>query len=147
MEINERLAIRIKSFGDATYQLNGVIGLLHDGSCESHDDFFCIAYRDSTIKRFELCYDLFWKIIKDYLYDIHGIEVASPKKTFQEAIKVGLIDLKQEDTLIEIADNRNILTHVYSQESAICISKLIPGYKELMDSVVGKISLEVGLKA
>jgi hypothetical protein len=40
--------------------------------------------RDSVIKRFEFCVDLFWKCLKDYLYQKYGVNVASPKSSFRE---------------------------------------------------------------
>ncbi|WP_281169080.1 HI0074 family nucleotidyltransferase substrate-binding subunit [Thermoanaerobacter thermocopriae] len=39
---------------------------------------------DGTIKRFELCYELAWKLMKEYLADL-GIIVKSPREAFKQA--------------------------------------------------------------
>ena len=70
---------------------------------------------DGTIKRFELCYELVWKLIKEYLAD-EGIVCKSPRDTFREAHRNGIID--DEYVWMEMIDDRNILVHTYEMENA-----------------------------
>jgi nucleotidyltransferase substrate binding protein (TIGR01987 family) len=68
---------------------------------------------DGTIKRFELCYELSWKIIKLYLEDL-GIICKSPRDCFKQAKINNLIE--DEVTWIEMIETRNQLVHEYSSD-------------------------------
>ena len=68
---------------------------------------------DGTIKRFELCYELSWKIIKLYLEDL-GIICKNPRDCFKQAKINNLIE--DEDLWMEMIEMRNQLVHEYSLE-------------------------------
>ncbi len=53
---------------------------------------------DGAIKRFELCYELVWKLIKEYLADV-SIVCRSSHDTFREAHRNGII---KDNTFVEI---------------------------------------------
>ncbi|MCB9492721.1 MAG: nucleotidyltransferase substrate binding protein [Epsilonproteobacteria bacterium] len=74
--------------------------------------------RDSAIKRFELCYDVFWKCMKDLLYDKHGITIASPKGVFKESLEQEVISQKDLDELSSIHEDRNLATYLYDEDCA-----------------------------
>lgn len=38
-----------------------------------------IYFRDSAIKRFEMCFDLAWKSLKEYLWENFGSEYTPPR--------------------------------------------------------------------
>jgi len=68
---------------------------------------------DGTIKRFELYYELAWKIIKLYLEDL-GIICKNPRECFKYAKINNLIG---DDFLwMEMIDTRNRLVHEYSSD-------------------------------
>lgn len=66
---------------------------------------------DGTIKRFELCYELSWKLIKEYLADI-GIICNNPRDCFKSAFANNLLD--SEDTWLKMIEDRNYLVHTYT---------------------------------
>lgn len=70
---------------------------------------------DGTIKRFELCYELSWKIIKTYLEDL-GIICKNPRDCFKEAFNNDLID--DETVWMEMIEDRNRLVHTYTFEQS-----------------------------
>ncbi len=70
---------------------------------------------DGTVKRFELCYELSWKLIKAYLEDV-GIVCKNPKDCFKYAVENGLIE--NENIWMEMIDDRNLLVHTYSSEDS-----------------------------
>ena len=47
--------------------------------------------RDSAIMRFQFCYDLSWKTLKEEL-KMRGLELFSPRECFKSAIAEGLLD-------------------------------------------------------
>ncbi len=65
---------------------------------------------DGTIKRFELCYELSWKLIKEALSNI-GIICKNPRDCFKQAFINGLI--KDEKNWLMMIDDRNRLVHTY----------------------------------
>lgn len=71
--------------------------------------------RDSAIKRFEICFDLAWKAIKEYARR-ENIECYSPRQCFKEAYQLKLIDY--DEAWIDMLADRNLCTHAYKLEYA-----------------------------
>ncbi len=69
--------------------------------------------RDSSIKRFEIVFELAWKVLKLFLEIQEGILVATPKSTFREATVAGILD--PDNTWMRMVDTRNDLVHAYDQ--------------------------------
>jgi len=91
--------------------------------------------RDAAIQRFEYTFEIFWKLMKEYLYNYEGIECNSPKSCFREALSVGLLNEEQTVTCLEMTDDRNLTSHTYVEEVAESIYEKIRDYYELMDTV------------
>ncbi|WP_041446620.1 HI0074 family nucleotidyltransferase substrate-binding subunit [Pseudothermotoga thermarum] len=70
---------------------------------------------DGTIKRFELCYELSWKLIKEYLADL-GLICKNPRDCFRLAYQNGLI--ANDQIWMEMIDARNRLVRTYSAEES-----------------------------
>lgn len=72
--------------------------------------------KDGVIQRFEFTLELSWKILKTYLVN-EGIDcVNTPKSVMREAYKAGII--KSGEIWIEMIDDRNLTSHIYSQSMA-----------------------------
>lgn len=80
--------------------------------------------RDSAIKRFELIFDLSWKLIKTFLEEQGGVICASPKICFREAFKQNLI--AYDEYWIELTNLRNQSTHLYNEKMAEEIYEKLP---------------------
>lgn len=94
---------------------------------------------DATIQRFEFSYELMWKTLKNFLEDIHGIRVVSPRQVFKEAYRLSLIE--QEDLFLEMIHSRNLLSHTYNEELAKDIYKKCPSYLSAMQEVSKGVTL------
>ncbi|ADH60487.1 nucleotidyltransferase substrate binding protein, HI0074 family [Thermoanaerobacter mathranii subsp. mathranii str. A3] len=70
---------------------------------------------DGTIKRFELCYELAWKLMKEYLADL-GIIVKGPREAFKQAFINDLIE--NEEVWLKMIEDRNLLVHIYTHEQS-----------------------------
>lgn len=70
---------------------------------------------DGAIKRFEICYELSWKLMKEYLADM-GVIVKNPRNTFKEAFNNDLIE--DVETWMQIIEDRNLLVHTYTLEES-----------------------------
>ncbi len=103
--------------------------------------------RDSTIKRFEYCTDMFWKILKLYLESYHGVEEKSPKMVYRMCKKVGLFDDPETESFLQMTDDRNETSHTYNEAFAEELAKRIANYYQLMSEIVKKIESKNSLKS
>jgi nucleotidyltransferase substrate binding protein (TIGR01987 family) len=62
-----------------------------------------------------LCYELSWKLIKEYLAD-KGVITKNPRDSFKEAFVNNLIN--NEDVWIKMLEDRNYLVHTYTFEES-----------------------------
>lgn len=85
---------------------------------------------DGTIKRFEICYELSWKLMKEYLADV-GVIVKNPRNTFKEAFSNDLIE--DIETWMQIIEDRNLLVHTYTIEES----------REVFNRIKGKYIIEL----
>lgn len=93
--------------------------------------------RDSAIKRFEICFDLAWKTIKDY-GKAQGVECFSPRSCFKIAFQLELID--HNDKWLGMIDDCNLTTHLYSEEYANNVYKKLPIYLKLFKVLLSRFS-------
>ncbi len=96
-------------------------------------------YRDSLIQRFEYTFDTSWKYLSDYLR-AQGIFIAvpSPKTTFRESLKAKILSADEVRLALEMVDDRNLTTHGYDQALIEEISKKIPAYAQILETVLQK---------
>lgn len=75
------------------------------------------AIKESTIRRFEICYDSFFKGLKKYLQE-EGVAVdsSSPKAILRQAHKSGLIDQETLEDWFAHIELRIRIAHDYSLE-------------------------------
>lgn len=80
---------------------------------------------DATIQRFEFCLELYWKALTRLLA-YEGIEAATPRATFKHAFQQGW--RHDEGCWLDMLDDRNKTSHVYSEQAAQEIFTRIRGY-------------------
>lgn len=96
-------------------------------------------YRDSLMVRFRYTFDATWKYLRDYLQAL-GIVIAvpSPKTTFRESLKARILSADEVRLALEMVDDRNLTTHGYDQALIEEISKKIPAYTQVLETVLQK---------
>ena len=95
---------------------------------------------DGTIKRFELCYELSWKLMKEWLAD-KGIICKNPRDCFKYAYENNLIE--DESTWLGMIEDRNILVHTYTfEESRTIFDKIKNNYLGAFKKLYEKIKEE-----
>jgi len=91
--------------------------------------------RDSAILRFELTYEVAWKLVQ-LLAREEGYEVNSPRQAFQRAFTMGWVT--DEEVWADIVQARNTAVHVYRQEYAQALyrklRKFHKAFKELQNA-------------
>ncbi|HXF28707.1 MAG TPA: HI0074 family nucleotidyltransferase substrate-binding subunit, partial [Chlamydiales bacterium] len=66
-------------------------------------------------KRFEFCFESFWKVLKRYLSQ-EGIDAISPREVLEKAYQLNWID--DESVWLEMLRDRKQTAHVYDEEEA-----------------------------
>ena len=124
--MKEKLSRRFKDFEKALNNLESALNNIVDD-----------LDIDGAIKRFELCYDLSWKLMKNYL-ESQGIIVRSPRACFKEAYQNELIEDEYEWMIM--IDDRNMLVHDYTfEESRKIFNKIKDNYFRLLKNFYLKI--------
>jgi nucleotidyltransferase substrate binding protein (TIGR01987 family) len=77
---------------------------------------------DGVIQRFEFTFELLWKTLRLFLLN-EGIITKSPKEALKESFRFGLI--KDEEIFLDMLDDRNQTSHIYSEDVSKEIVKRI----------------------
>lgn len=80
------------------------------------------AERAGMIQFFEMCFELAWKMLKDYLEE-EGFSTVSPRQAVKQAFQVGLI--RDGHVWMEALQDRNLTVHTYEEKIAIAVEKKI----------------------
>ena len=94
--------------------------------------------RDGLIQRFEFTFELAWKTLKVCFEDEGLVGINSPKAVLREAFSAGLID--NDNLWLEMLNDRNSTSHIYSQSLAIEIcDKIINKYSDEFEKLASQI--------
>ena len=93
--------------------------------------------RDGAIQRFEYCFDLSWKTLKQYLESVGLMDLNSPRSVFAAAYAEGIID--DEVIWSTIIQKRNASVHTYNQQLAAALFKELPLYYNTMYALLAKL--------
>jgi len=97
--------------------------------------------QESTIHRFECCFEATWKFLKEYLHGVHGIECNSPKYCIREAFILELLTAEETEEFLNMADDRNNTTHLYSEKIAMAVFKKITIYEPLIGKLLERAKI------
>ena len=128
----EQVKIRYEDFEKALNKLK--IALEKDISADD-------LYLDGTVKRFEFCFELSWKLMQAFLaYD--GFIVNSPRSAIRKSFEVEFISNAED--WIKMLEDKNLTTHTYDEETAMEIyrniaEKYIFMFEEFNNKVSEKI--------
>ena len=136
MEQRELFQIKFESFRNALLGFEETLNIeLFKFDVNIQD-----AIKNGRIQKFEYCTELTWKIIKRFLQLFHGIEAKSPKEAIKEFYLSNKLSEQNYETLLDIIDDRNRLSHIYKEEFFNEISEKLPEYFNIMKKVSGIIA-------
>jgi nucleotidyltransferase substrate binding protein (TIGR01987 family) len=75
------------------------------------------------IKRFQLCFELAFKVLKDFLEQHGETEIFGSKDAFRLAFQRGII--AESELWMEMVESRIKAGHTYDEEKANALSKVI----------------------
>ena len=102
------------------------------------DDFPALirdTLKNGHVQKFEFSIELFWKTIKLFLSDIHGIETRSPKESIKKFFELEYCSYNEADTLLQAIDSRNSLSHIYKKEQFEQVYSEIPQFLQVMKEI------------
>ena len=110
---------------------------LKESLAQDYNEFI----RDSVIKRFELVFELLWKLLKR-MAEGELIECYSPKSAFQAGFQMGLIH--SEAIFLKILEYRNLTVHTYDEAKAEEIYNFIcQQAKPALDQIIQAIHVKL----
>ena len=98
------------------------------------------SVESGQIQKFEFCTELAWKTSKQFLYHFHGIDLNSPKLVIKELYVQKIIDQQTYESLYQMIEDRNLLSHIYKKNVFDVIHKKLPGYLTVLEELVGRIA-------
>ncbi len=110
-----RLQERIENF-------NRAYGIFSDAVNEYKKDTDVILMQMALVQSFEVCFELAWKVLKDYL-NIKGVQVYLPRDVIKEAFSAEVI--KNGQTWIDMLNARNSTSHEYNSDKINVVLKSI----------------------
>lgn len=81
--------------------------------------------RDGMIQRFEYCLEISWNSAKKVL-EYQEFKIDTPRNVFREMAKIGWIN--NPDQWIQFLEARNKTSHLYHEEVAEELFKLVPAF-------------------
>ena len=120
-----RLKERIENF-------NRAYGIFLDAVNEYKKDTDAVLIQMALVQSFEVCFELAWKVLKDYL-NIKGLQVYLPRDVIKEAFSAEVI--KNGQVWINMLNARNSTSHEYNNDKInIILRSISTEYaKELAD--------------
>ncbi len=113
----ERLKQRLDNYNKA---LQNILET-KDEYIKSPNKFMMMA----LIQSFEICFELSWKIQKDYL-KYQGLDVAGPRDAIKQSFSGNIIC--NGDLWLEMLESRNMSTHLYDEARMKDISDKISAH-------------------
>ncbi len=80
MEQTRKFEHRLNSLKKAISTFNVSLGV----DLSRYEGIELDTFKSGQIQKFEVCVELFWKTMKSFLFEIHGINAVSPKMTLKE---------------------------------------------------------------
>ena len=82
-----------------------------------------VVQRAGMIQFFEMCFELSWNAIKDYLEAQGFGDLKSPRASLKKAFQIGLID--EGAVWLKGLEDRNLTSHMYNERVAQEIETMI----------------------
>ncbi|MEW9675947.1 nucleotidyltransferase substrate binding protein [Lentibacillus sp. L22] len=84
---------------------------------------------------FEAC----WKAGKQYLYDVEGLDIGSPKGVIRSFREVGVFTEEETVLGLKMVDHRNMTVHTYNESISIEIASMLPQYCQFLQHWIERI--------
>jgi nucleotidyltransferase substrate binding protein (TIGR01987 family) len=91
-----------------------------------------VVARDLSILRFTYTFEAMWKATQAILAKRYGAKAGSPKGVLRAAREAGLLSDDDCAAALKMADDRNLVTHVYNETLAAELATRIDMHREVL---------------
>ena len=88
---------------------------------------------DAVIQRFEFTFELAWKALKRILA-YEGVICKTPRESLRQSFRLGL--LAEEEIWLNMLEDRNAMSHIYSEEAAKEIYQRVPQFMSSLEGLL-----------
>lgn len=131
MEQRQIFKLKLKVFKDALAGFEETLGI----NKNKFDPVVKDAIENGQIQKFEYCAELAWKLVKKYIFVYHGIDCSSPKSAIKEFLLTSEISETDYELLMNMIDDRNMLSHIYRKLYFDEILGKLDGYLHIMKKI------------
>ena len=82
-----------------------------------------VVQKAGIVQFFEMCCELSWKVMKDYLEDQGFTEIGTPRNAIKKSFEIGLVE--DGHAWMDLLVDRNLSVHTYDEEKANSLDFLI----------------------
>ncbi len=99
-----------------------------------------VVQRAGMVQFFEICFELSWNVLKDYLEAQGFVEINSPRAGIKKAFEIGLIT--DGAAWLKGLEDRNLTSNIYNETTARQVEDMIrntyaPLFRELVLAMGG----------
>lgn len=87
--------------------------------------------------RFAYTFEAAWKAAQRYLTEHEGVDVGSPKRCIRASRGAGLLTEEEAEDALRMADDRNLVVHIYREGLAKEISARLRRHAEVLEVWLG----------
>lgn len=132
--------VKLEEFKKAVEGFSYLVGVDLKNLANVLDPRLIDGIENGMIQKFEYSIELCWKLIKKFLKQEDGIDAKTPKQSMKEFYLAGHIDEDHYETLVDMIDDRNLLSHIYDEDEFRKIIKKFPRYLQVFQKVEQVIS-------
>ncbi len=123
---------RLENFGKALRQL--------EAACDREE--YSDLERAGLVQMFEFSIELAWKTLKDLLF-AEGYDEKTPRSVIRRSFEVEYLGEDDAETLLDALKKRNLLSHIYEEETAeeavrLIREKYFPALRKLFGTLRDK---------
>ncbi len=82
-----------------------------------------VLQKAGIVQFFDMCCELSWKVMKDYLEEQGFTEIGTPRNAIKKSFEIGLIE--DGHAWMDLLVDRNLSVHTYDEEKANSLDLLI----------------------
>ncbi|GGJ90359.1 nucleotidyltransferase [Lentibacillus kapialis] len=99
--------------------------------------------RDAAIQRFEFSFEACWKTGRQFLFDVEGLDIGSPKGVIRSFREVGVFSEDETILSLQMTDDRNLTVHTYNEALAMEIYAKLPKYYSLLCDWIARLERKI----
>lgn len=136
MELSEKYKIELANLHKAVSSFEAALNATFDNLDSIGNDLI----QNGRIQKFEYCAELAWKISKMHLELSEGIISNSPKGVYKTMFQSALINEEQYSALFKTIEDRNLLSHIYKEETYQMVYLNIQEHLKAFKALLGILS-------